>query len=52
MDANLFVGEDGLTELRVEAEYELMLTQKWVLSPSLEASVYGKEDEELHHLHL
>lgn len=47
MDANLFVGEDGLTELRVEAEYELMLTQKWVLSPSLEASVYGKEDEEL-----
>lgn len=47
VDANLFVGEDGLTNLRVEAEYELMLTQKLVLVPAVEVSLYGKEDDEL-----
>jgi copper resistance protein B len=47
IDANLFIGEAGLTHLRVEAEYELMLTQKLVLAPSVEASVYGKEDRKL-----
>ncbi len=45
VDANLFVGENGLTNLRVELEYELMLTQKLVLVPSLEANLYGKEDK-------
>jgi len=47
VDANLFVGEDGLTNLRLEAEYELMLTQKLALVPGLEANIYGKEDDEL-----
>ncbi|WP_323773326.1 copper resistance protein B [Alcanivorax sp.] len=47
VDANLFIGEGGLTNLRMEAEYELMLTQKLVLVPSVEASIYGKEDREL-----
>lgn len=47
VNANLFVGEDGLTNLRLEAEYELMLTQKLALVPSVEANFYGKEDDEL-----
>jgi len=45
VDANLFVGEDGLTNLRIEAEYELMLTQKLVLAPNLETNLYGKDDD-------
>lgn len=47
VDANLFIGEDGLTNLRLEAEYEFLLTQKLVLVPSVEANLYGKEDNEL-----
>ncbi|MZR64489.1 copper resistance protein B [Alcanivorax sp. DP30] len=47
VNANLFVGEDGLTNLRLEAEYELMLTQKLALVPSVEANIYGKDDDEL-----
>ncbi|MCG8392853.1 MAG: copper resistance protein B [Pseudomonadales bacterium] len=47
VDANLFVGEEGLTHLQMEAEYELLFTQKLILVPSLEANLYGKEDKEL-----
>ena len=47
VNTHLFVGEDGLSNLRLEAEYELMFTQKLVLVPSLEANLYGKEDDEL-----
>ena len=47
VNANLFIGEDGLTNLRLEAEYELMFTQKLALVPSVEANIYGKEDDEL-----
>ena len=46
-DVNLFVGEDGLTNLRLEAEYELLFTQKLILAPTLEANLYGREDGEL-----
>ena len=46
VDANLFIGEEGLTNLRLEAEYELLLTQKLILVPEIEANVYGKEDTE------
>ena len=47
VDANLFIGEEGLTNLRLEAEYELLLTQKWILVPEIEANLYGKDDPEL-----
>jgi copper resistance protein B len=46
-EATLFVGEEGLTNLRLEAEYEILFTQKLILVPAVEANVYGKEDEEL-----
>lgn len=42
-DAALFVGEDGRTAARVSAEYEMMLTQKTVLSPEVGFNVYGKD---------
>lgn len=44
-EASLFIGEDGQTGLRFESEYELMLTQQWVLSPGIELNLHGKNDE-------
>lgn len=44
-DASLFIGESGQTGFRLGAEYELMLTQRWVLSPEIELNLYGKNDE-------
>jgi len=32
--------------LRLEAEYEMMLTQKLILSPEVEANFYNKTDSE------
>ncbi len=43
----LFVEEDGQVNLRFEAEYELMLTQKWVLSPEIEINWFSDDDDEL-----
>lgn len=42
--AHVFIGESGLTELRLKTEYDLLLTQRLILSPELEASLYGKDD--------
>lgn len=46
VDAAAYLGEGGRTALRVEAEYELLLTQKLVLQPRIEANIYGKRDAE------
>ena len=48
VDSALFVGEDGDTALRLEAEYELLFTQQWILSPEIEANFYGQNDPEAH----
>ncbi len=44
VDLTGYVGERGRTALSVEAEYELLLTQKLVLQPRIEANIYGKRD--------
>ena len=44
LSATAYVGEQGRTALRVEAEYELWLTQRWVLQPRVELNAYGKDD--------
>ena len=44
VDATVYVGEAGRTALRVEAEYEVLLTQRLVLQPDVEASFYGRDD--------
>jgi len=46
MDINAYVGENGRTSLSFESEYEILLTQKIILQPRLEAQAYGKEDIE------
>lgn len=43
--ATAYVGEEGRSALRLEAEYELLFTQRLILQPRFEASLYGKRDE-------
>ena len=45
--AALLVNGDGNIGLRLDAEYEALLTQKLVLTPSLEADFYTKNDPEM-----
>jgi copper resistance protein B len=47
IDAALFVEESGQKSLRFEAEYEFMLTQKWVLYPEIEVNWFSEDDDEL-----
>jgi len=46
IDASLFIGESGQVSASLEAEYEIMLTQQWVLSPEIALTAYSKNDEE------
>ena len=46
VDSALFIGETGQVNLRFSAEYEVMLTQQWVLSPEIEANFFSKNDKE------
>lgn len=45
MDTALFAGESGRLGARISAEYEYLLTQKWVLSPELEMNFHSRSDE-------
>ncbi len=44
IDAALFIGESGRTALRLQAEYDLLLTQRLILTPEVEVNVYGQND--------
>ncbi len=46
VDATAYLGDSGRTAFNLEAEYELLLTQKLVLQPRAELNLYGKRDEE------
>ena len=46
VDATAYVGDQGRTALRLATEYELLLTQKLILQPRVEANLYGKRDAE------
>lgn len=41
-----YLGESSRTGLRVDASSDMLITQKWVLQPRLEANFYGKDDIE------
>ncbi len=43
VNAALFAGEDNRFAARLEAEYEWMLTQRWVLSPEIALNAYSKD---------
>jgi len=46
VDATLYAGEHGDTAARLEAEYELLFTQRLILQPRLETNLYGQNDAE------
>lgn len=43
--ATAYVSGSGRTALRLEAEYEILLTQKLILQPHVEVNLYGKDDD-------
>ena len=47
IDANLYVSKDGDTSAELDAEYELLFTNYWILAATLDASVAFSEDEEI-----
>lgn len=46
IDAAAYVGDEGRTALRLGAEYELLLTQRLIVQPRIEARLYGRSDQE------
>ncbi len=46
IDATAYIGDEGRTALRLSAEYELLLTQRLILQPRIEANAYGQPDTE------
>ena len=44
--ATAYVGASGRTQARFEVEYELLLTNRLILQPLVEAEVFGKSDPE------
>lgn len=47
IDTALFIGESGRTAFRLEAEYEMLFTQRLILTPEIEANFYGQNDADL-----
>jgi copper resistance protein B len=46
VEATAYLGEGGRTAARFSSEYDLLLTQRLVLQPQIELSLYGKSDPE------
>lgn len=44
VEATGYVGTEGRTALRLAGEYELLITQRLILQPRVEANLYGKND--------
>lgn len=45
VDARVFLGEESSSQLLVELEREMMLTQQWVLTPELDIVANGRTNE-------
>lgn len=46
LDMTAYVGERGNTAFTLEVEYELLLTQKLIIQPRAEITLYGKNDKQ------
>lgn len=46
IEATTYVGAGGRTALRLDTEYQLLLTQRLVLQPRLQLEAFGKNDPE------
>ena len=47
VEATGYVSQDGRVAARFAAEYELLLTQRLILQPRIEANVYSKDDRDV-----
>lgn len=47
IDANLYVSDEGDASAGLDAEYEFLLTNYWILSATLDATVAFSEDREI-----
>lgn len=47
LDTALFIGEDSRIGFRLKGEYEILFTQKLILTPDLEANFYSKDDPDV-----
>ena len=47
VDASLYVSKDGDTSTEIDAEYELLLTNYWILYATFDATVAFSEDREI-----
>ncbi len=47
IDNAIFIGEAGQIGLRLQAEYEILFTQKLILTPEIELNFYSKDDTAL-----
>ncbi|MCF5702424.1 copper resistance protein B [Pseudomonas syringae] len=43
-EATAFIGEGGQSALRLEGDYDILLTNRLILQPTVEVNVYGKND--------
>ena len=43
-EAAVFIGEAGQAAFRLDAEYDLLLTQQWILSPEIEMEFHTRND--------
>ena len=46
IDSTAYIGDNGRSALRVKAEYDLLLSQRWVFMPEVEINAYGQDDPE------
>lgn len=46
IEATGYLSDAGRTAARLKAEYDLYLTQRWVLKPEIELNAYGRTDPE------
>ena len=46
IDSALFIGESGHTALRLSVEYELLFTQRLILTPEIDVDFHGQNDAE------
>lgn len=44
LEATVYAGERQQSALRLEAAYAILLTNRWILEPNLEANFYGRND--------
>lgn len=46
IDIAAFIGKDGRTSIRADADYEILFTQRLILVPEIELDWFGKDDPE------